>query len=123
MGKQQKGFTLVEMIVVITVIAILFVTAIVAFRGFRQAALDESVATDANRLKAHYDLYQTIFPNGTSFTSAMTAHSFCPMCPEAGLPGTLNHKPECAGVEITIEWNSAQTNIAGQTAWQIAGLP
>jgi prepilin-type N-terminal cleavage/methylation domain-containing protein len=121
MNKQQKGFTLVEMIVVIAIIALISITATVAFRNVRRVALDESVATDANRLKVHYSLYRTIFKDSdTTFTSEMSAHAFCPLCPEAGEPGFLDHKDECSEVEVTITWDSNRRNTAGLTAWDVA---
>lgn len=124
MGKQQKGFTLVELIVVISVISLLFLTAMVAYRGVRTAARDEGIASDANRILAHHSLLDTLRAGDTSsFVNTGGAHSFCPMCLATGVPATFAHDSDCtAVVAVEIVWDYLRTNSNGETAWAVAGL-
>ena len=61
MGK--KGFTIVELLIVIVVIAILAAITIVAFNGIQNRANDTSVKTDLANLMKQFELYKV--DNGT----------------------------------------------------------
>ncbi|MDP2103904.1 MAG: prepilin-type N-terminal cleavage/methylation domain-containing protein, partial [Candidatus Gracilibacteria bacterium] len=55
--KNLKGFTLVELIVTITIIAILGAIAFTAFNGFQSSARDSSRASDLANLSQGLDTY------------------------------------------------------------------
>lgn len=122
MAKRSKGFTLVELIVVIAVIALISIGALVAFRGIRESAIDEVVNADANRLKDHMSAYRSLLPDSNTFTDT-GEHAFCSMCIAIGTPGNISHASGC-GSEISVEiiWNNQRKNASGHTAWQVAGL-
>lgn len=66
---RQYGFTIVELLIVIVVIAILASITIVAFQGVQQRARDSRRVTDVNSLTKSLELYKTTFgqyPNPTS---------------------------------------------------------
>lgn len=63
MFKSQKGFTLVEMLVVIAIIAILSGIFLVGFTGYRNAAKDAAAISDVHKTQAELELYYN--QNGT----------------------------------------------------------
>ena len=55
--KKQKGFTLVELLIVIIIIGILATLVIVTFTGVQQKARDSKRQTDLNALDAHVSAF------------------------------------------------------------------
>lgn len=55
--QKSKGFTIVELLIVIVVIAILATLVIVTFTGIQQRARDSKRQTDVNALDAHLEAY------------------------------------------------------------------
>jgi len=54
---KSKGFTIVELLIVIVVIAILATLVIVTFTGIQQKARDSKRQTDVNALDSHLEAY------------------------------------------------------------------
>jgi len=54
---RSKGFTIVELLIVIVVIAILATLVIVTFTGIQQKARDSQRQTDINALDSHIEAY------------------------------------------------------------------
>src|SRR5574342_865302 len=65
----QKGFTLVELLIVIVVIGILATLVIVTFTGIQQKARDNQRTTDVNAIYSHLQAYYA--QNGSYPTLAM----------------------------------------------------
>lgn len=57
MMKNDKGFTLVELMVVVVILGILAAIAIPKFTGQKQKAIDSKIAADIKILQDAYDLY------------------------------------------------------------------
>ena len=55
--KKQKGFTLVELLIVIIIIGILATLVIVTFTGVQQKARDSKRQTDLNALDSHVEAF------------------------------------------------------------------
>ncbi len=55
--QKSKGFTIVELLIVIVVIAILATLVIVTFTGIQQRARDSKRQTDVNALDAHLEAF------------------------------------------------------------------
>lgn len=56
--KTNKGFTIVELLIVIVVIAILAAITIVSFNGIQNRAKDSALITDLNAVKKAVQMYQ-----------------------------------------------------------------
>jgi prepilin-type N-terminal cleavage/methylation domain-containing protein len=61
--KQQLGFTLVELLIVVTVIAILATITIVAYNGIQQRGRDTVRLSDVAAIKKALELYKTSIGN------------------------------------------------------------
>ena len=55
--QKQKAFTLVELIVVITILAILWTIAFMSFQWYSKDARDSVRASDVSRLTTSFELY------------------------------------------------------------------
>ncbi len=66
----KKGFTLVEMLIVIAIIAILASVALVSVRGVRSSANDTKRISDLNKLQQQLEVYYTKNGNYPSVTYA-----------------------------------------------------
>ena len=55
--KKQKGFTIVELLIVIVIIGILATLVIVTFSGIQQKARDSQRKTDINAVQSHVEAY------------------------------------------------------------------
>jgi general secretion pathway protein G len=67
MRKTTSGFTIVELLVVIVVIAILAAITIVAYNGIQNRAYDSAVQADLSNLSKKYELYKATndkYPSG-----------------------------------------------------------
>ena len=67
MHKSTKGFTLVEIMIVVVIIGLLAAMAIPAFQKVRQASQDKTVLNNARQLSAAADQYY--LENGVSTVS------------------------------------------------------
>lgn len=56
--KQQKGFTIVELLIVIVVIGILATLVIVTFTGIQQRARNTKRQTDINAVQSHVEAFK-----------------------------------------------------------------
>jgi prepilin-type N-terminal cleavage/methylation domain-containing protein len=57
LSKKQRGFTIVELLIVIVVIGILATLVIVTFTGIQQKARDTKRKTDINALDSHTEAF------------------------------------------------------------------
>ncbi|HUG74265.1 MAG TPA: type II secretion system protein [Acidimicrobiia bacterium] len=57
-GRREDGFTLIELMVVVMIIAILIAIAIPSFLGFRRSAQDRSVQSDLRNVLLAQNAYQ-----------------------------------------------------------------
>lgn len=72
----RKGFTLVEMLIVIAIIAILASVALVSVRGVRSSANDTKRISDLNKVQQQLEIYYTKngnYPPSGSWTDLGTA--------------------------------------------------
>jgi prepilin-type N-terminal cleavage/methylation domain-containing protein len=71
--EKSKGFTIVELLIVIVVIAILATLVIVTFTGIQQKARDSKRQTDVDALDSHLEAFYAnngYYPTITDLTSA-----------------------------------------------------
>ena len=77
-SQQQKGFTIVELLIVIVVIAILAAISIVAYNGIRDRARDSANMNNASALTKAIEMYK-IDNDGTPPICAGGAGDSCPL--------------------------------------------
>jgi prepilin-type N-terminal cleavage/methylation domain-containing protein len=71
--KKQKGFTIVELLIVIVVIGILATLVIVTFAGIQQKGRNSQRQTDINALQSHVEAYYAQKGNYPTLTDLNTA--------------------------------------------------
>jgi prepilin-type N-terminal cleavage/methylation domain-containing protein len=74
--KQDKGFTIIELLIVIVVIGILAALVLNAFGNIQERARDTERKTDINSIHTQLELYyadSTSYPNGTTKAALSTA--------------------------------------------------
>lgn len=90
MRKKQKGFTIVELLIVIVVIGILAAITIVSYRGVQNRAYDSSVQADFNMLMNRFEIFKvdnskypttTMGVTGLSVKVAKGAYATSPTTP------------------------------------------
>jgi prepilin-type N-terminal cleavage/methylation domain-containing protein len=70
---RSKGFTIVELLIVIVVIAILATLVIVTFTGIQQKARDSQRQTDINAVDSHLEAYYAQHGNYPTFAQLTDA--------------------------------------------------
>lgn len=85
----HRGFTIVELLIVVVVIAILAATTIVAFNGIQNRTHDTAVQSDLANIARKYEQFNienpgigyphgTVLNNGTAFRLAISRNSYSP---------------------------------------------
>ena len=72
--QKKEGFTLVELLIVIAIIAILAAIAIPQFTKYKNKAYDSELAADAKNAYTASVAYLTDFPNGTIADQSMLSN-------------------------------------------------
>jgi type IV pilus assembly protein PilA len=65
LGKQSRGFTLVELMVVIAIVGVLAMIAIPKFLGYRRLSNDSAAHSDIKNLYTSAQVYYTDYPAGS----------------------------------------------------------
>ncbi|MFA6136412.1 MAG: type II secretion system protein [Candidatus Paceibacterota bacterium] len=95
--KSEKGFTLVEMLVVVAIIAILASIFLVGLRGFRGSAYDSKRLADLQRSQSYLEIY---YSKNRSYPTGITQWS--------GAGGSLQGALAGAGIGVTAIPNDPQ---------------
>jgi prepilin-type N-terminal cleavage/methylation domain-containing protein len=97
--KQQKGFTIVELLIVIVVIGILATLVIVTFSGIQQRARDTQRQTDINAINGHMEAYYA--QNGVYPTLAMITDATWRAANMKGLDPEALNAPDGTAIAAT----------------------
>jgi len=90
--KNQKGFTLVELIVVIAILAVLAILAVIAFAGLTESARIERVNTDMASAATFLNHYESTHGNASALLPQLLA-------------GTSSFQPIAGNTRSTIVLN------------------
>ena len=82
--RNQRGFTLVEMLVVVAIIAILASIFLVGLRGFRGSAYDSKRLADLQRIQSYLEIY---YNKNRAYPTSITSWSVGGSSLEAALAG------------------------------------
>jgi len=110
----QKGFTIVELLIVIVVIGILAALVVTTYNGIQQKARDTERKTDLNALHSHAEAYQAEnakYPSVAEYNDATFRSTSM-----KGLDGAAMQDPK---------WSDANTNCtaSGAVQFQDTGSP
>lgn len=106
-SKKQTGFTIVELLIVVVVIAILAAISIVAYSGVQDRARYAKAATDLNTINRSLNVYQAQYG---SYPVATTWRYYCSYqsSPDSFIPGLNSVLPNmppapCKGPNATTD--------------------
>ncbi len=106
--KKQKGFTIVELLIVIVVIGILATLVIVTFSGIQQKGRNSQRQTDINAVASHVEAYYA--ETGTYPTAAMINDSAFRAAKMKGLDPEALKDPKATGADIAATAASTTQN-------------
>ncbi len=94
--KKSKGFTLVELIVVIAVLGIVAAIAAPRFIGYRSLAIERVCHTNRNTVERLYDTFLLENEHQESRFNQFTIENFDEICPAGGVISYENGKVKCS---------------------------
>lgn len=112
--KKQKGFTIVELLIVIVVIGILATLVIVTFSGIQQRGRNSQRQTDINAVASHVEAYYA--DTGTYPTAAMLNDAAFRAAKMKGLDPEALKDPKATGANIGDATATATGNQYGYVA-------
>lgn len=109
-GSRNKGFTIVELLIVVVIVAILADITVVAYNGIRDRAYNSSVSTSLSTLKKAIELYKVeknvyppAGPSGFGTTPADLKGYL--------VPDYINGMPDLTGITDYV-WSTGGTSYA-----------
>ncbi len=121
-SKSKKGFTLLEIIVVFSIIAIVVVVSFVNFRSARVTANETGAQTALNTLRQAMEQYRIIF-TGYPITLGALSSSNPPFCDTALTSGSRQGYnfalSNVTQATYTITASPQQVNVTGNRSFQI----
>jgi prepilin-type N-terminal cleavage/methylation domain-containing protein len=75
-AQKQRGFTIVELLIVVVVIAILAAITIVSYNGIQNRAYDSSIKNDLENIAKQYEIYKVntgsaVYPYGATLNNGI----------------------------------------------------
>ncbi len=111
MNKSGSGFTIVELLIVIVVIAILAAISIVVYSGIRTRAQATAIATDLKATEKALRAYRTVsgqdawwIDNSPSLTGAANPFIYSIMASQPDFRNFLQKAPSTEGLDTSYQW-------------------
>lgn len=118
--KNKKGFTLIELIVVITIIAVLTVAGVISFGGASKRARDSRRMADLEKIRIALELYRQSVGSSYPSTIGTLVPTYLQMVPIGPKGENYSYTREssyvyriCAFVEDTGSVSTDVTNCSG----------
>lgn len=121
MKKNNKGFTLAELLIVVAIIAVLVAIAIPIFTTQLEKARE--AVDQANIRDAYAQLVAATLTEETTVTSASNKVTFTDGTAATGGAAYVPPKATITATQQVAQWQTANVSIAGQTLAAAAGGP
>ena len=111
--RKNKGFTLVEMLVVVAIIGILASVFLIGLRGFRGSAYDARRLSDLQKVQGYLELYYNKnreYPNASTWAELQTA-----LVADAGVSAIPNDPLSAQTYEYAADSSDFQSYVLGAT--------
>lgn len=123
--RDERGFTLVELLIVIAIIAILAAIAIPQFASYRQRGVRSSMVSDAKNIATALEAYFADNQSYTGFNITAGGSMTTPISARASAGNTINVTGSTTAYTITVTNGNGGTGSTqytldntGATAWQ-----
>ncbi len=124
-SEKRQGFTLIELMIVITVIAILITIAVVSFTRVQKQARDArrkaELRSISQAVQAYYVDNGSYPANGSALTTPVSYMASYPTPPAGGAAGaTYTYTPSADGTSYVL-CIGTETGAVGSTVWNVTG--
>lgn len=102
--KKRNGFTLVELLVTISILGVLMAIALVSFRGAQVVARDTQRKTELEEIRSALEVYRTdygTYPETDNLESELTP-DYLPTLPVDPRPADYTYDYDSAGITYTL---------------------
>jgi len=112
---KKNGFTLIELIVVVTIIAVLTVIGVISYSGTNSRARDSRRMADLEKIRIALELYRqnvgSTYPTMNTLVTEKYLQSE-PLDPKTGIKYTYNRSGYSYTVDAIVE-DSGSSNVSG----------
>jgi len=112
---KKKGFTLIELIVVVTIIAILTVVGMISYSGTSRKARDNRRMADLEKIRVALELYRqgtgSTYPSTSNYNNGALIPTYIQSIPTSPKGETYSYSQTGTGYTYTITTTLEETGV------------